>query len=204
MTKSKKSLTATKLRLILASTIVLIVGLTVFGFYQASKVLTSYAAAVAQANGLAHVSESNIQRLQNTKTELEKNQQTIERIKHITADPATYQNQVITDITAYAQQASIKVVGFTFDSTAASGTASPAAPATPGTVAAATPAGVKTTTVIVQLEPTVSYTNFLRFIHSIEQNLTQMRISKISLTKASGTDSNMIAGQSLSIEVYTK
>lgn len=204
MTQSKKSLTAAKLRLMLAGAIILVIGLTVFGFYQADKILTSYAAAVAQANGQAHVSDSNIQRLQNTKTELEKNQQTLDRVKHITADSATYQNQVITDITAYAQQAGIKVVGFTFDSTATSGAASTAAPTTPGTVAKPAPAGTKTTTVVVQLEPTIPYTNFLKFINAIEQNLTQMRISKISLTKASGGDSNLIAGQSLSIEVYTK
>lgn len=199
MSKSKKSLTATQLRVMLSIAIIVVIGLTVFGFYQASKVLASYASAVAQANGQAHLSDSNIQRLQGTKAELEKNQQTVERVKHLVADNANYQNQVITDISAYASAAGIKVVGFTFDSAATSGS-TPAA--SPGTVTPS--AGAKTANVIIQLEPTVPYTNFLQFIHAIEQNLTQMRISKISLTKASGNDPNLIAGQSLAIEVYTK
>lgn len=204
MSQPKKPFTATQLRLVLGGAIALVIGLTMFGFYQANKVLASYATAVTQANGQAHISDSNIQRLQSTKIELEKDQQTVERVKQITADSASYQNKVINDITAYAAAAGIKVVGFTFDSTATGGTSASSPATTPGTITAPTPAGVKTTNVIVQLEPTVPYANFLHLIHSIEQNLTQMRISKISLTKASGNDPNLIAGQSLSIEVYTK
>jgi hypothetical protein len=198
---SKKSMTAVKLRLILSLSIVLILGLTVFGFYSASKILHTYANDVATANGKAHLSESNVQRLQATKTDLEKNKEAVDRAANIVADSTSYkyQNQIITDISNYAQNANIKVLGFSFDTTSA---AKPST-STPGG-AGAPIAGVKSTTVTVQLDSAVPYTNLLQFVHSIEQNLTKMQISKLSLAKASSGGANMVAGQSLAIEVYVK
>lgn len=204
MSQPKKHLSAVQLRLILGGLILVVIGLTTFGFYQANKVLTSYANAVAQANGNARISESNVQRLKNTKAELEKNQEAVSRVTRITADSNNYQNQVINDLSAYAQQADINILGFSFDTGAATAGTGAAMP-TAGTLTPAPAAGGKTAKVVVQLDATVPYANFLQFVHAIEQNLTQMRISKLNLAKvSSGTDPNLIAGQSLAIEVYIK
>ena len=203
------TLNATNLRLILTIIIFLIIGISVTGFYFASNKLKQYATDVSQITSEAEASASNIERLKQTELELQRYEQTIQRAANIVAESTSYQyqDQIINDLTSYAQRAGITIAGFTFDET--NTTAAPAAAPTAPTPAAtdtgtttAPSAGVKSITATVQLEPTVPYVNLLRFMRLVEQNLTKMQLAKISLSQASGEDPQAVAGQALVIEVY--
>jgi hypothetical protein len=111
-----------------------------------------------------------------------------------------YQNQIIGDLNDYANKAGIAITSIDFVAdTPAATTTPPAGTRTPTTIA---PAGVKSTSVSITLQNPVPYDNMLRFIHSIEQNLTKMQISKIGLAK--GSSGNAVTSEILTIQVYIK
>ncbi|MCY1363099.1 hypothetical protein D9M69_498460 [compost metagenome] len=205
--KTAKKMTATKLRIILSVVIFLIAAMSIAGFVFLSGSLKNYADEVSKTNGEAQASETNIQSLQKTQAELEKYKDTAIRAQSIVSESASYQyqDQITRDLNNYAAQAGLAITGFTFDSTAT--TTAPATPATPGSTAApqaaATPAGLNSKTVTIQLESSVPYKSLLTFMNMIEENLTKMQIAKVSLSKSSDNDEN-VAGQTLAIEVYVK
>lgn len=208
---TSKQMTATTLRIILSVAIFLIAGASVGGFALLTGSLKEYAAEVSKTNGEARASETNIQTLQRTQAELDKYKETAKRTQSIVAESASYQyqDQITRDLNGYAEQAGLSITGFTFD-TASTGSATPATGSTPaaggGASAAkpqAAPSGVKSKTVTIQLESSVSYRSLLTFMNMIEQNLTKMQIAKVTLTKASDNSQN-VTGQTLAIEVYVK
>ncbi|OYW42532.1 hypothetical protein B7Z28_01445, partial [Candidatus Saccharibacteria bacterium 32-45-3] len=56
--------------------------------------------------------------------------------------------------------------------------------------------------VTVQLGQNLNYANLLHFIHLIEENLTRMQISQLSLTP--GDSPETVNAQTLNIEVYLR
>ncbi|MNH58560.1 hypothetical protein D3C85_1048120 [compost metagenome] len=202
-----KKMTASNLRIILSVIIFLITGVSIGGFLLLTGSLKDYASEVSKTNGEAQASETNIQSLQKTQTELEKYKETAKRAQNIVSESASYQyqDQITRDLNSYAAQAGIAITGFTFDAVATATT-----PATPGTTGTGTtppapsaPAGLNSRTVTIQLESSVSYKSLLTFMNMIEENLTKMQIAKVTLAKSSDNNQN-VAGQTLAIEVYVK
>ena len=201
--KTINGMTAVQLRMILISTILAIFVLGGIGFYFVQSQLNTFAINVSHANEDAATSNNDISILQTVQKKLADDQGNVERTKKIVADSKsyTYQDQIISDLNAYAARAGITITGYTFDAGAgattnttggtAAGTASPATP---------TIAGLKSTTVSVTLKAPTKYENLLNFVHSVEQNLTKMQVSGISLTK--GQSSADVSTNVLSIEVY--
>lgn len=159
--------------------------------------LQSVATDVSHAVVDSSASQNNIQTLQQIKRELADKEDIIARAGDIVADSQSYQyqNQILNDLNGYASRAGIHITNIDFSATPS--TTTPPATGTP-----VAPAGVKSTSVSVTLANPVRYNSMLRFIHSIEENLTKMQISKVSLSK--GSTGNTVTSETLTIQVYIK
>jgi hypothetical protein len=197
-------LTPTNLRIILIVSLVLIVALAGVIFYFANTSLRGVATSVSHKVADAEASRNNLENLKKIQKFLDEQKTTIERVNSIVAESQSYQyqDQIIIDLNSYATKAGIVITSINFDAPATA-----AAPATSGatatTPAAAEPAGaVKSTFVSVSIQSPVKYESFLKLVKSIEQNLTKMQISKISMSK--GTSSSDVTTDTLNIEVYVR
>lgn len=213
MPNKTTGLTAQKLRILLSVGILawVIVAGVVFWLFHGQ--LTDYAHDVKQSKAEADTSTQNLQALQQLEEQLKENKENVDRTKSIVAESRhyQYQDQIIRDINKYAAASNIKVAGYTFtDSNATGGEAAPATATTAeGASAPAegadtnTPLGeIKTTSVSIALSEEVSYEAIMKFVRSIEQNLTKMQLAGISLTYSG--ESKKIASNALTIEVYVR
>lgn len=193
-----KPLQATTLRLMLIVSLFLVAIIATGAFILVTDRLRDTATEASHILAQANNSQNDIQILQRIEEELKKNREVVERASSIVADSQSYQyqDQIIKDLTDYATRSGITITNFDFGSTkAATGTQSPAP------TEQQPPAGVKSTSVSITLKNPVSYEGILRFIHSVEQNLTKMQISKIGLSKESGKN---VTSDALTIEVYVR
>ena len=180
------------------------------GFYLAYTSLKKTAKEVSEVQTQAQTSDAKLQNLALLEKQLKENSVAVDRAKQIVADSQSYQyqNQIINDLTYYANQAHISITSFTFqDSTAAassssSSTSSSSTSSTNSTLPASTVNGVKSTQVAIQLGGNVAYQDFLHFLYLIEQNLTRMQVADVTMSK--GDDPNTVSAQSLNIEVYIR
>jgi hypothetical protein len=202
-----KNLTPTKLRLALSIGLFLTLIAAGAIFYFANNSLRNTATSVSHKVADAEASRNSIANLKKVEKFLAEQNDTIERVNSIVADSQSYQyqDQIILDLNAYAAKAGISITNFDFVATTA---AAPAATATPpgATVppagASAPTVNVKSTTVSITVDNPVDYVKLLKFIKSIEQNLTKMQISKVSLSK--GAAPNEVTTDSLAIEIYVR
>lgn len=203
--KQMNGLTPTKLRIVLFASMVVLVIAAAIGFWFFKGWLTSFAQDVHSKSVAATVSSNDIANLQSLETQLEQDSVAVNRTKNIVADSKfyQYQNQIITDINAYAKSAGITISGYTFSSAGSSPGGSAASAATPSSTTApavAAPAGIKTTSVSITVKNPVDYKAVMRFIHAIELNLTKMQLTGISLAKGDNASSATI--NPLTLEVY--
>lgn len=198
----KPQLSAVTFRLILSGSLVLITIIGVILFSLANTQMRQVATDVSHVVVDANASQDNLTTLEKIKKALASEQDIIARTNQIVAESKSYeyQDQIITDLNGYAQKAGISITNLDFSGTtgATKAPASSAAPATP----APTTSGLHSTSVTVTIQNPVDYNNLLRFIKSIEQNLTKMQISKVSLSRAeSGSN---VTSDAFAIEVYIK
>lgn len=197
-------ITPTKLRAILLISIALVIIAGGVIFYFANTSLRQVATSVSHKVADAQASGSTLDNLKKIQAFLDEQKSTIDRVNSIAADSQSYQyqDQIIVDLNTYASNAGIVITSINF-------TAADAAAATPpASGAAATPdpatpsAPIKSTFVSVSIQSPVDYENLLRFIKSIEQNLTKMQISSVSMSK--GAESTDVTTDTLNIEVYVQ
>lgn len=193
-----RGFTATTLRASLASSLFLIILIAAGGVYVVNGWLRDLATEVSHATADASASHATITTLQQLQETLEANREVIDRANSIVAESQSYQYQdeIIRDLNNYAAAAGITLTNFNFEAQA-SGSADQQGqpPATP-----AAPTGINSTLVSITIQNPVGYNNLLNFFYSIEQNLTKMQITNISLTKSD----NEIASDDLTIEVYIR
>jgi cytoskeletal protein RodZ len=193
----KKPITAANLRIILFVIVFLMIGVGLVGFYLARKTIQSYAVSVSHSVADSEASADNVHTLQTIQKELTEQQSAVVKASEIAAPSSTYQNQVITDIDTYATLADVQVQNFGFSA--------PVAGTTAPTTATAGGITSPTSTVIVTIGSPVAYTNLLEFIQEIENNLPKMQISSINISRSvSGSDSNLVTTDTLTIEVFTE
>lgn len=201
--KKQSSLTATRLRLILSISLfaITLAGGVIFSFVNSQ--LKTYAVDISHKVIDASASRDTVQTLQRIQQELANDKDVIARTNSIVADSQSYQyqDQIVGDLNNYASAAGIVITNMDFSANTATGTTGTTAPATNKTTTV-TPAGVKSVSVSVTLKNPIGYDNFLRFVRSIENNLTKMQIQKVTLSK--GTSGNDISSDVLTIQVYTK
>jgi hypothetical protein len=199
---TKKSLSATQLRLVLSISLIIIAllqgGIFAFAYNHMTATATEVSHTVVDANA----SQNNLTTLEKIKNTLSSEKDVVERAQSIVAESQSYQyqNQIITDLNGFAARNNVAITNVDFTS---STTPAANAPATATTPTAPIPTGLKSTSVVVTLKTPVDYNNLLRFIASIEQNLTKMQISKVALSKGQSTDSEIMS-DALTIEVYIR
>ncbi|MEO5950506.1 MAG: hypothetical protein ABIQ04_03595 [Candidatus Saccharimonadales bacterium] len=191
----KNKLTAVSFRLLLSILMFVTMSIIIAVVFFGNSQLKEYAAQVSQVTSDADASRNSLQTLQKVKQELDSQKDIVDRAASIVADSKgyQYQDQIIKDLNGYAAASGITITDFSF--TTAATTPSAATPA-----GAPAPAGVKSTSASITLKTPINYVSLLQFIHSIEQNLTKMQISRISLSK--GEKNDEIRTDGLEIQVY--
>lgn len=206
-----QSITAARLRLILSSTLILIVlaggGIFYLGYSQLSKI----ASEAGEKAATAKQSETTIQRLESTQKELEQKKDIVFRASQVTADSQNYayQDRLVNDLTVYASRANLSITNISFSSQASGPTVpAPATGNLEGSAGTATPetglasgASLKKATVDITLASPLNYRDLLNFLHYIEQNLTKLKVSRVSMTKSEGEN---VTIDVLNLEVYLK
>ena len=156
-------------RLLIATITLTLIGAGV-GCWQLETMLKTEQQTTDHARIDAAISTEQIQRAKDLQVYLESHTTDIEKAASVVADTKTYQyqNQILEDVNRFADIAGVTVLGFDF----------------PTQKSAAVPAAgaVKTIQASVTLQNPVPYENYLRFLKLIEQNLTKMQITDISIT----------------------
>jgi hypothetical protein len=196
----RRGLTATTLRTALSFSLLLIILLAAAGFSVANGWLRDLATDVSHSTADANASRTTITTLQQLQEKLDANQEVIQRASNIVAESQSYQyqDQIIQDLNNYAAASGLTLTNFNFETQADSSDNSEDQESTQGV---APPSGINSTLVSVTIQNPVNYDNLLRFFYAIEQNLSKMQITNISLTSAEGSD---VASEALIIEVYIR
>ena len=196
----KKVLNASIARIILSLLLLIIlsamVGLVIFAYSFLSK--TSEEVGKMQTEAIAV--DAKIQSLLASKSQLDHNSDTVKKAKNIVSESKLYQyqNQIIQDLNTYADRAGIPIKSFSFQNEPTTS----AKTATSSKRTPASPAGVKSTFVSIQLGDHIDYTKFLHFLSLIEKNVTRMQLSGVSISR--GANNHEISIQSLEVKVYTR
>lgn len=202
--KKPSSMTATRLRLILSVSLFAILLITGGVIFYIDQQLQAYAISVSHSVIDANASQDSVSTLQKIQQTLNDDKDIITKTNNIVADSKSYQyqDQIINDINGYAAQSGISITNIDFPSTATTPTAGATSPTAGITTPTVAPTGVKSTSVEVTIKNPVGYSNFLQFIHAIENNLTRMQIQKISLSK--GSDGTSVSSDVLTLQVYVR
>lgn len=187
--KPSRSLTAVGMKRIFIGSMVAMVILLVFGFSWLSGYLREQALSADHAQIDAEIARGNIDHLKYLETYLEENRETVERAEAIVTEASQYQQQVVNDVTAFAGRSGVTILGFNFENEAQ-----------PGATAVS---GTTVTNVTVTLANPVEYTNFLQFLKAIEQNLTRMQVTGVTLTP-NNENPNQVSNPQIGLEVFLK
>ena len=196
----KKVLNASIARIILSLLLLIIlsamVGLVIFAYSFLSK--TSEEVGKMQTEAIAV--DAKIQSLLASKSQLDHNSDTVKKAKNIVSESKLYQyqNQIIQDLNTYADRVGIPIKAFSFQNEPTTS----AKTATSSKRTPASPAGVKSTFVSIQLGDHIDYTKFLHFLSLIEKNVTRMQLLGVSISR--GANNHEISIQSLEVKVYTR
>lgn len=188
----RKPLDAAMLRWVLLGLIVLFVGLGIGGTWYLQGILDEKMSSTNKVKAEAANSNSSLARAQALKIYLQNHQTDVQKTAQIVASTAAYkyQDQIVEDITRYAKTAGLKVLGFEFP-IAASNNKQVTVP------------GVNSITASVTLDNPVLYRDYVLFLKLIEQNLTKMQITDISITPDK-LNPNLINNPVVGLEVYIK
>ena len=196
----KKVLNASIARIILSLLLLIIlsamVGLVIFAYSFLSK--TSEEVGKMQTEAIAV--DTKIQSLLASKSQLDRNSDTVKKAKNIVSESKLYQyqNQIIQDLNTYADRTGIPIKAFSFQNEPT--TSAKTAKSSKRT--STNPAGVKSTFVSIQLGDHIDYTKFLHFLSLIAKNVTRMQLLGVSISR--GANNHEISIQSLEVKVYTR
>ncbi|MDO8336547.1 MAG: hypothetical protein Q7T74_07265 [Candidatus Saccharibacteria bacterium] len=189
---NKKGINASLLEKMLILLVVAIFGIIIGVYVMLTNFAKSQATNADHSMIDANSSAKDIQDLQKSYKWILAHPETVNKTNKIVAESSKYQyqDQIIKDIELYANQSGLSVSKYSFSEAAASattpttGTAAPAAAAGSAPAAAgatATPTGLSSTTVELGFGNSVSYAKTILFIKRIEQNVTRMQITSLSI-----------------------
>lgn len=193
MKKAKESLTAQKLRWILVGIIIAGIVIGAGGVFYLNSALLTKITAMNDAIQSATVSKNNLGLAQALKTYVGNHATEIEKASLIVAQTKAYhyQNQIVEDITKYANSAGVSIVGFDFPQDITSATVDKTT-------------GLKSLTATITLASHASYTSYMRFLKYIEQNLTKIQITDVTISP-DAADQNYLNDQTtVGIQVYVQ
>ena len=200
---------------ILILVVVVIFCATIAVYHFLSSFAKSQAIAANHSMITAQSSQKDIESLQKSYEWIQKNPDAVKKTGQVVADASEYkyQNQVIKDIESFAKQVGLNITKYTFSESAADETAtgsgasatapasgsSDSAPAATGTAAGGLPAGLVSATIDIGFDEEVPYTKALQFIKKIEQNVTRMQITSLSLAPVEDDRSQVTVSMTISI-----
>ena len=205
--KREKMTPAVTMRIVFALSLVLILvgmgGIVYFGY----TMLQGTAGEVSKIQTEAKAVDAKVQNLARLEKEMEKYKDSVAKARQLVAETQQYQyqNQIINDLTTYANQSGVGIAGFTFTSGSAGAKSNSGSSGTSGTNNSSgsnSAAGPKSMKVSVRLNEKTDYMALIRFMHLIEQNLTRMQIASVSMSKAEGV--GQVSTQTLDVEVYVR
>ncbi|QJU07776.1 hypothetical protein FBF29_03715 [Candidatus Saccharibacteria bacterium oral taxon 488] len=205
--KREKMTPAVTMRIVFALSLVLILvgmgGVVYFGY----TMLQGTAEEVSKIQTEAKAVDAKVQNLARLEKEMEKYKDSVAKAQQLVAETQQYQyqNQIINDLTAYANKSGVGIAGFTFTSGSAGAKSNSGSSGTSGTnnsSSSNSAAGPKSMKVSVRLNEKTDYMALLRFMHLIEQNLMRMQIASVSMSKTEGT--GQVNTQTLEVEVYVR
>ncbi len=187
--------------LLIAQCLILVGGI-VFISIKANEVLSAKATEVDHVHSDAELAQQELVGLKSLQSNLKENADVVAKTNEIVSIAKQYkfQDQVIKELSAYAQKSGVEIIGYDFGSTPGSKViATPTQGAAPApTTNANVPPKTK---VVVRLRNDISYNNFLKFLMSIEQNLTKMQLTGITLQPIDKNPSN-VQGPVIELEVF--
>ena len=205
--KREKMTPAVTMRIVFALSLVLILvgmgGVVYFGY----TMLQGTAEEVSKIQTEAKAVDAKVQNLARLEKEMEKYKDSVAKAQQLVAETQQYQyqNQIINDLTAYANKSGVGIAGFTFTSGSAGAKSNSGSSGTSGrnnSSGSNSAVGPKSMKVSVRLNEKTDYMALLRFMHLIEQNLTRMQIASVSMSKTEGT--GQVNTQTLEVEVYVR
>ncbi len=191
--------------------VLLLVGL-VSDFIFVTNFLKSESIKAEVLHKQSDATESDISKLKSADAWLRENEDVIQRTSAVVGQSKLYQyqNQIIEDFNGYGNRTGVPILGYTFAASSTTATTPAATPAAPSGAAAGAPAaiakapaGVNSITITVTFGDKVNYQKFLNFLRLLEQNVTRMQVSNISLTPDS-KDLNSIVNPNVTVIVYTR
>ena len=205
-------LTATALRAILATVLVLVAGMGVVVFVLGYQRIIAYANSTAQTAKQADASSHVLQDLNALRAELDKNADAAKKSTGMIASSSdyAYQEQIIETVTSKAMFTGVALDNVSFTSAATSTTSGGAGTATSGVTptpaaSASLPAGLRTAAATVTLKNPVDYNSLLNFLYSLEHSVPSISVSSVDLTKsATASGGGSVVCGPLNIEVYIR
>lgn len=190
-TLKKMHLTSAAVSWLLISALILLVIGTGVGSWFMQSILVAQVIETDHVKIDAELSQTELQRSQTLQAYLETNRTAIEKANAIVSETKTYQyqNQIVNDIESYANKAGIVVLGYSFPQ---------------GTATTKTdPTGLKSVSATLTLQTPVNYTSYLKFLKYIEQNVTKMQITNLSMAP-DPNDSQNIKDTAITLKVYVR
>lgn len=194
-------LAPSKVRIILSLILVIVVGTIFGGAYYAYTFLSGTSNELSALRGEVATADAKIQNISLLKKQMEDNKSVIEKAKWISAETKMYkyQNQIINDISAFADKAGVSIQSFVFDNNSAGGGKT----STQKSASNKSNSQINSRTVSVELSGSNEYTKILHFMHLLEHNVTRMQMLGVSLSPEKDANGNLTV-QSISMEVYVK
>lgn len=192
MKTSRGGLTAQSLRWVLLGMIALGLVAGAAGAWYLNSLLASKISATNDAVESSRVSSDNLERAQRLQVYLENHKDEVDKAAQIVAQTTAYryQNQIVEDVTKYATLAGISIVGFDFPQDIASATVDKTT-------------GLKSLTATIRLSDSSRYTSYLAFLKYIEQNLTKIQITDITISPNT-SNQDYITDTTIGIQVYVQ
>lgn len=191
---------AVKLRYMLLSAIVVLIGLLGAGYYYLSHILNDQATLTDHAQIDAELTSQNTNYIKQLQSDLNNNKSAIDKVQQIVGSQAdyAYQDQAINEIYAIAGTYGISISGYSFPAPGSSSSSG----STTGK-AIALPDGVQQVLINVTFTPPVTYDNYMLFLRALELNLTRFQVNGIDITP-DGSNPKIITNSSVGIQMYVR
>ncbi len=174
-----------------SSLIVLIIAAGAAIYYGQTR-LSDFARSANHVKIDTEVNELNILQAKKLENAMKEQRENAARAAAVVADSKyyTYQNQIVNDLNNYARIANITILGFNFSTNTTANKQKVAA-------------GPKTVTATISLKSPMPYDDYFHFLQLIENNLTKMQVSELTI-QSELRNSGMIAASSIQVEVYVQ
>ena len=170
---------------------------SIFGiFIVAHTMLGAKAIDADHARIEAELAEDEINRLKRLKIILANDQEAIDKAAKIVASSQKYdyQDKIISDITNYANQSGVKIIGFDFNLKST-------APKSNASIAKAN--NLQLISAVVKINDDTEYASLLKLVRLIELNVTKIQLTKLTLTP-NPADPARLLGTTIEFEVFTR